>query len=103
MNRMQVLLEEFNPSEIKTIFSTKSQTHAKNLYFLDSGDKIRFFFEENAIDDKGELKYDKKLCINKVGHGLHTLDPIFKDFSHSSAINNLVFSLGITNPYLIQS
>lgn len=103
MNRMNFLIQEFNPSEIKTIFSTKTQTHAKNMYFLDSGDKIRFFFEEEAIDDEGQLKYDKMLCINKIGHALHTLDPIFRNFSYSPKINALITSLSITNPYLIQS
>lgn len=40
-----------------------------NKYFLDSGDKIRFFFEENAFTAEGELKQEKKLSINKIAHG----------------------------------
>jgi phytanoyl-CoA hydroxylase len=42
-----------------------------NKYFLDSGDKIRFFFEENAFTAEGELKQEKKLSINKIAHGTH--------------------------------
>ena len=38
------LINEYNPETNRSIFDTKNQEHANDEYFLDSGDKIRFFF-----------------------------------------------------------
>lgn len=103
MRRAHELIQEFQPQQNKTIFNTKDQRHAKHQYFLDSGSKIHFFFEEGAINDEGHLKYEKHLCINKIGHALHTEDPIFKTFSHSHKMKTLVHDLQIANPLTIQS
>ena len=47
-------------------------------YFLDSNDKIRYFFETDAFDDNGKLQLPKDSCLNKIGHALHWIDPRFK-------------------------
>ena len=39
-------------------------------YFLESGDKIRYFMEAGAVDDEGKLVVDKNVACNKIGHGL---------------------------------
>ena len=44
-------------------------------YFLDSGDQVRCFFEEEAFDAAGKLRVDKALAINKIGHAMHDRDP----------------------------
>lgn len=41
---------------------------ARDTYFMESGDKIRYFFEEGALNEKGELIVDKQRCLNKIGH-----------------------------------
>lgn len=38
-------------------------------YFLTSGDKIRYFLEEDALDKDGKLIRDKTKAVNKIGHG----------------------------------
>jgi phytanoyl-CoA hydroxylase len=97
------LMDAFQPQTYKTIFNTQNQSHAKHQYFLDSGNHIHFFFEDGAIDARGNLKYEKHLCINKIGHALHTQNPVFRAFSHSQKIQDLCHDLHITNPITMQS
>lgn len=102
-DRAEVLIEQFDAKEVKTIFSTLNQEHSKHRYFLESGDKIHFFFEEGAIDADGNLRVEKKYCINKIGHALHALDPAFYCFSHLDKMTALMYDLGIESPKIIQS
>jgi len=41
------------------------------------------FYENDAFDEKGELKQDLSLSINKVGHAMHDLNPVFEKFCYS--------------------
>ena len=41
------------------------------------------FFEAEAFDDDGRLTQDKALSINKIGHAMHDLDPVFESFSYT--------------------
>ncbi|KAF4402601.1 hypothetical protein G4B88_012386 [Cannabis sativa] len=45
----------------------------------------------------------KELSINKVGHALHEIDPVFKSFSNSEKVCSLFCSLGYKKPIIIQS
>ena len=101
--RARQLVRAFDPAGVVSIFSTHEQARTSDDYFLESGDKIRFFFEENAFSPDGTLKQNKEQSINKIGHGLHDLDPVFDSFSRTGQIKELVWSLGIENPLLLQS
>lgn len=101
--RMADLVDAFEPGDVATIFSTTEKTHAQDSYFLESGDKIRFFFEEEAFDDKGRLRQSKDASINKVGHALHDLDPAFDQFSRTSELRDLALTIGLRSPLLLQS
>ena len=103
MARAGELVRAFEPEEVATIFSTTSQAHAADDYFATSGDKIRFFFEEEAFEAEGGLRQAKELSINKIGHALHDLDPVFRDFSRRPILANLVAGLGVAEPLLLQS
>lgn len=86
-----------------SVFSTQEQTRTSDQYFLDSGDKISFFFEEDAFDTEGNLRQSMERSLNKIGHALHDLDPVFETFSRTTELAELTASLGFQNPLLLQS
>jgi len=101
--RASELVAEFDPAEVVSIFSTNEQNRIADDYFMESSDKIRFFFEENAFTPDGTLKQSKEQSINKIGHALHDRDPAFDRFSRDRKIKELVSDLGLNNPLLMQS
>lgn len=101
--RAEQLVQEFDPAGVVSIFTTHEQSRVADDYFLTSGDKVRFFFEEDAFLPDGTLKQSKEQSINKIGHGLHEIDPVFKAFSHSTKILQLVEDLKLKEPQLVQS
>ena len=101
--RASELVEAFDPAGSFSIFSTHEQTRKSDSYFLESGDKIRFFFEEDAFLPNGELRQEKEHSINKIGHALHDLDPVFDTFSRTVKLRQLVSDLRIAEPLLVQS
>jgi phytanoyl-CoA hydroxylase len=100
--RAEELVAGFEPSTV-SIFTTREQTRTSDEYFLSSGDRIRFFFEEDAFRPDGSLRQDKALSINKIGHALHDLDPRFDRFSRTPELAALASELGLRKPLLLQS
>ncbi|HEV2669417.1 MAG TPA: phytanoyl-CoA dioxygenase family protein [Blastocatellia bacterium] len=101
--RAEELVRDFDPRGAASIFSTREQTRTSDDYFLDSGDKIRFFFEEDAFAPDGGPRYAKERSINKIGHALHDLDPVFDAFSRRSELAAICADLGYAEPALLQS
>jgi phytanoyl-CoA hydroxylase len=97
------MVRDFDPTGLVSIFSTLEQSRLADDYFLTSGDKIRFFFEEHAFNPDGTLKQDKEHSINKIGHALHDVDRTFDRFSRQPRIKQLASDLGLAEPLLLQS
>src|SRR6218665_1648320 len=101
--RAEAIVEDFDASANRSIFSTQEQDRKVDDYFLDSADQVRCFFEEEAFDAHGVLKVEKALSINKIGHALHDLDPAFDRFSHGPELAALARDLGLSRPQIWQS
>lgn len=97
------LIDDFDPESHAVIFGAQSQSHAAHDYFMDSANNISFFLEEGAVSKTGTLLRDKHQAINKLGHAMHDLDPVFDEFSRSPQLAALAPKLGLAEPKLLQS
>ena len=97
------IVEGFDPSTRRAVFTTNAQVRSIDRVFLDSANEVRCFFEEEAFAPDGSLKQAKALSINKIGHALHDLDAVFADFSHGAALDTVARSLGLAEPQIWQS
>jgi phytanoyl-CoA hydroxylase len=101
--RAAELVAEFDPSKVHSVFSTTKQTQLDDTYFIESGDKIRFFLEDDAFDDNGNLRQDKEHSLNKMGHAMHDLDPVFDQFSRTPELAEVARRIGFSEPAILQS
>ena len=103
INRSKELIEEQDFNNQQSVFDTVSQSHNDDNYFLESGDKIRFFFEEKANLDEENVKTNKQYIVNKIGHALHDLDDKFIAFSKNEELDQIARAIGFQDPLLLQS
>lgn len=101
--RANELVAAFDPAEVRSVFSTTKQTHLEDSYFIDSGDKIRFFLEDDAFDENGDLRQAKEHSLNKMGHAMHDLDRVFDKFSRTPELAEAAGRIGFAEPLVLQS
>jgi len=103
MARAAELAAEFDYDGHPSVFQTSEQDRTSDEYFLDSGGRISFFFEQDAFDANGKLTSDIHHSLNKIGHALHDLDPVYNRFSRSPQMQQLTADLEMSGSVLIQS
>ena len=103
MHRGEELAAGYNFDGHPSVFQTNEQTRTSDDYFLNSGGNISYFFEKDAFDENGKLKNDLFHSLNKIGHALHDLDPVFEKFSRSPQLKELSAELNLDNYVIIQS
>lgn len=106
LTRAKQLLDEFNVDDHPfTKFTTGDENHVGDDYFLNSGDKIRYFLEEDAVNSQGGLTREKQKAVNKIGHALHELDPAFRKVTlENERLRSLVRALRFhRDPVALQS
>ncbi|HWI10921.1 MAG TPA: phytanoyl-CoA dioxygenase family protein [Burkholderiaceae bacterium] len=91
------------PAAPGTVFSTRDQRHAQDAYFEASASRIGAFFEAGAFDAAGRLQVPLERAINKLGHALHDLDPVFDAFSRGPRLRAVADAIGLVDAKLVQS
>jgi phytanoyl-CoA hydroxylase len=103
IRRAAELTADFDYDGHPSVFQTSEQARTSDEYFLNSGDRISFFFEKDAFGSDGKLKNDLFHSLNKIGHALHDIDPVFGGFSRSPQMKRLAANLGLSDALMIQS
>jgi phytanoyl-CoA hydroxylase len=70
---------------------------------MESGEAVRCFFEAEAFDERGALRVPKERSINKIGHAMHDLDPVFDAFSRDARLGAIATQIELTDARLYQS
>ena len=101
--RAQAIVEAFDPTQGASRFSTRDRALVADAALLSSAQAVHCFFEEEALDEAGQLRVPKSQSINKIGHAMHDLDPVFDAFSHGPDLAALAADLGLHKPQVWQS
>ena len=97
----KLALSEESSDNPDDAFETRTNKQAQSDFFLESYDKIRLFYEK--IENNGDTAIEEHNWINKIGHALHQLNPVFKSFNEFSGIKSISTSLGMKEPTIVQS
>jgi phytanoyl-CoA hydroxylase len=89
--RAEAIVDAFDPAQVASIFTTKDDSARSDAYFMESGEKIRCFLEEDGR------------TVNKIGHAMHDLDPVFDAFSHDARLAEIALRIGMREPLIYQS
>lgn len=93
-----------NHPKIKFTTGKDKDGHIGDKYFLDSSDKIHYFFEPEAIsDDTHEFKVPVGKAVNKIGHGLHFLNDEFNAVTVTDDVASICRQLGLRDAKAVQS
>lgn len=90
-------------SHPKTQFKTGESDHVGDHYFFDSADKVSYFFDTDAFGPDGQLRFPKEKSVNKIGHGLHIHNGVFRDVTFGPRVQNIARDLHYTDPRVLQS
>ena len=97
------IVDNFDIDNNRTVFKTSDRDSGRDDYFFNSAENVHCFLEEDALDEDGDLIKPAYLAINKIGHAMHDLNPVFKAFCQLPIFGKVLRDLGYQNPLLWQT
>lgn len=97
------ILEHFDPEQGRSLFTTDKASRQADDVFLASASGIHCFLEPAALDANGRLTRPKEVAVNKIGHALHDLDPVFEAFSYTPELVDVAIDIGLVDAMALQS
>ena len=95
-------IDEIIEEKVKTEERSKMFSDVSTKELQDSATTVELFYQSNSFKD-GKFVRDKKSCINKIGHNLHELDPLFKELTYSKKAVEVLKTLEYVRPVVTQS
>jgi phytanoyl-CoA hydroxylase len=102
-DRAWALVDAWRPDTAPAVFSSSERALTHDAALIASGAAIRCFFEAEAFDAGGRLNRPARLAVNKIGHAMHDLDPVFDAHFRDPRLAQIAAGLGIARPLLWQS
>lgn len=97
------IVDEFDIERHRTVFTTRTQRHARDQYFLDSAEAVHCFLEEDAVGRDGRVSRARETAVNKFGHAMHDLVPEFGEFCRLPEIREVLRAIGYPEAWLWQT
>jgi len=97
------IVDAFDIDRHRSVFSTLDRDEGRDDYFVTSAEAIHCFLEEEALDGNGVLTQPKSIAINKIGHALHDLHPVFNTFCRQALLADTLKEIGYIQPQLWQT
>lgn len=97
------IVDEFDIDRHRTVFTTSDRDKGRDEYFFKSAENVHCFLEEGALDEEGHLLKPAALAINKIGHAMHDLNPVFRAFCQQALFGRVVRDIGYESPLLWQT
>ena len=97
------IVDDFDINSHRAVFSTLDRDSGRDDYFFDSAENIHCFLEEGALDPDGNLLKPARLAINKIGHAMHDLNPVFRTFCQQPLFGQVLRDIGYNMPLLWQT
>jgi phytanoyl-CoA hydroxylase len=97
------IVDAFDIDKHRSVFTTSDRDSGRDDYFFDSAENIHCFLEEDALDKHGKLQKTPRLAINKIGHALHDLNPVFNSFCRLPVFGEVLRDIGYQDPLLWQT
>jgi phytanoyl-CoA hydroxylase len=85
------------------VFSSRDRARTDDAALIASGHAVHCFFEAEAVAADGRPDRPARHAVNKIGHALHDLDPVFDAFFRDPRLAAVAADLGLAQPRLWQS